>query len=287
MLNLLLAIIFSAVIPIILKHAHHRNLAEEVILTFNYIIATLVSIVMAFFKYFSRSFPTTSSKDFLILTLIGMVTGLMYYGAFYFYQKSVKDNGVSISIAVGKMGIIIPMLLSIILWQELPSPMQWLAIIISFTAILIINVQLREIKKSHVHLSLLLFFLIGGLGDFGNKLFETLLGAKLSEVFLIVVFATALLASSIITIRLAIKKKSISKESILFGIMVGIPNMLTAYFLILSLADMKAALVFPIYSGGAIVLSMLYSVLRFKERLMIKDILSIFMILLALLLINR
>ena len=36
MIGLILAIIFSAMIPVLLKYAHKRDLADEVILTFNY-----------------------------------------------------------------------------------------------------------------------------------------------------------------------------------------------------------------------------------------------------------
>lgn len=223
-----------------------------------------------------------TQQQLLPLILIGMVTGLLFYGAFYFYQKSVKDNGVSISIAVGKMGIILPMLLSILLWNEVPTSIQWIGIIVSLLAILIININPLELKNSQIHLSLIMFFIIGGLGDFGNKLFETVVGSEYSELFLTVVFGTALIASLYKTL----KHKGIQRLSILYGISVGVPNMLTAYFLIMALSTMNAAVVFPLYSGGAIVLSMLYSLFRFGERLKIKEFISIGLIVMALILIN-
>lgn len=282
MLSLLIAIIFSAMIPILLKYGHRRNVADEVILTFNYLIAFTVSCLMAFIKYSSSASIEKPTQGWLPLILIGIATGLMYYGAFYFYQRSVRDNGVSISIAVGKMGIVLPMILSLILWNEIPTILQWLGIFISLVAIAIININPKELKNSEIHLSLLMFFIIGGLGDFGNKLFETVVGADLSEVFLAIVFLTALLASSIETFR----QNRLSTRSVLFGLAVGIPNMLTAYFLIGALAVMNAAIVFPMYSGGAIVLSMIYSVIRFDEQLKSKEKVSILMILTALVLVN-
>lgn len=281
MLDLMIAVLFSAMIPIILKYGHRRALAEEVILSCNYMIASVVSLLFVLMEA-KGTMKDLDLSQLTLLILIGIVVGFLYYGAFYFYQKSVGDNGVSISIAVGKMGIVIPMFLSLILWKEIPTPIQWIGIVLSMAAIILINVNKNTLKGSHIRVSLILFFIIGGLGDFGNKLFEMTVGARYSSLFLLIVFVSALLASLYETI----KKSSFDKLSVLFGIAVGIPNMLTAFFLIRSLAQMKAAVVFPLYSGGAIVLSMIYSTLVLKEKLAKKEVVGIGIILLALILIQ-
>lgn len=282
MFDLLLAIIFSAMIPVLMKYAHKKNLADEVILTFNYLIAITVSLLFTFRKLDVYTGLFSDSKSLLILLSVGVLTGLMYYFAFYFYQKSVRDNGVSISIAVGKMGIVIPMILSLILWREMPEALQWLGIALSMIAIIIINVKQSDFKGAQIKTSLLLFFIIGGLGDFFNKLFEVNVGAQYSDLFLVVVFATALLSSLYSTI----KQKNISKLSIVYGIAVGVPNMLTAFFLISALSMMNATVVFPLYSGGAIMISMIWSMFAFNEQLKAKDAFAVALIFIALILIN-
>lgn len=282
MFNLLLAIIFSAMIPVLMKYAHKKNLADEVILTFNYLIAISVSIVFTLIKLENYTNLFTDSKSMIILSTVGTVTGLMYYSAFYFYQKSVRENGVSLSVAVGKMGIIIPMILSLILWHEIPAPLQWLGIVMSIVAIGIINIKANDFKGAKIKTSLLMFFIIGGLGGFFNKFFEVNVGAQYSDMFLVVVFGTALIASLYNTI----KHKNVSKLSVVYGFAVGIPNMLTAFFLISALSMMNATVVFPLYSGGAIMLSMLWSLFAFGEKLKLKDVVGIVLIFLALILIN-
>lgn len=282
MFNLLLAIIFSAMIPVLMKYAHNRNLAEEVILTFNYLIAVSVSLIFTLIKSEKYVELLSKSKSMSMVLIIGIVTGIMFYGGFYYYQKSVKDNGVSISIAVGKMGIIIPMILSLVLWHEIPTLLQWLGIFMSMLAIAIINIKPDVFKGAQIKTSLLLFFIIGGLGDFFNKFFQVIVGANYSDLFLVVVFSTALIASLYNTI----KHKNINKLSVAFGIAVGIPNMLTAFFLISALSMMNATVVFPLYSGGAIMLSMFWSMFAFNEKLKRKDVVSIVMIFIALVLIN-
>lgn len=282
MFDLILAFIFSGMIPVLLKYAHQKNLAEEVILTFNYLIALSVSLLFTVLNLENYTDLLTHSKPLLLLLIIGIVTGLMYYGAFYFYQKSVKENGVSLSIAVGKMGIVIPMLLSLLLWHEVPVPLQWVGILMSMIAIGIININPNDFKHARIKTSLLLFFIIGGLGDFLNKLFEVHVGSQNSDLFLVVVFSSALITSLFKTL----KYKNITKLSMIYGFAVGVPNMLTAFFLISALGKMNATVVFPIYSGGAIMLSMLWSIFAFGEELKKKDIISILLIFIALVLIN-
>lgn len=282
MFDLVLAIVFSAMIPVLLKYAHKKELSDEVILTFNYVIATIISISFVVVKRDEYQGVFNDFDTIRRLVIIGVVTGLMYYGAFYFYQKSVKDNGVSISIAVGKMGIVIPMILSLILWREFPSSIQWIGIVVSIIAIAIINVAPKDFAKTSLKTSLLLFFIIGGLGDFANKLFEVMVGSNSKDLFLAVVFLSALIVSLFRTVKF----KAINKLSIIYGFAVGIPNMLTAYFLISALSKMNATVVFPMYSGGAIMLSMIWSLFAFKERLKAKEITGVLLIILALVLIN-
>lgn len=282
MINLLLAIIFSAMIPVLLKYAHRQGLADEVILSFNYLIAVVISIGFTLNKAKVYSQLWYDNTSVTLLILIGIITGLAYYGAFYFYQKSVVENGVSISIAVGKMGIILPMILSLILWKEMPSGLQWIGIGLSMVAIGLINIRPKDFKGMVIRFSLLMFFIIGGMGDFFNKLFEVSVGEAFKDLFLAVVFGSALLVSLYNTIR----HRNVSVKSVAFGFGVGIPNMLTAYYLIAALGSMNAAIVFPMYSGGAIMLSMVWSLFAFGERLKKKELAGLVLILMALVLIN-
>lgn len=282
MFDLLIAIIFSAMIPVILKYAHKRHLNDEVILTINYVVAVIISICFVFLKWESYSSFFENKEAVRTLIVIGAVAGIFYYTAFFFYQKSVKENGVSLSIAVGKMGIIIPMVLSLLIWRDFPTSVQWVGIVISLVAIGLINISPKEISLGGVKTSLLLFFAIGGLGDFANKVYEVNLGTSSKDLFLGLVFFTAFLASLYKTLKVP-KPKPLS---FFFGCLVGIPNMLTAYFLISALSQMNATVVFPMYSGGAIVLSMIWSFIAFKEKLKIKELVGIIMILLALIMIN-
>ena len=282
MTDLILAILFSAIIPILLNYAHRNRLSDEVVLTFNYTLAVIISFIMTMTNRSTYGLLFEDSLQVIILTVIGIITGLMFYGSFYYYQKSVKDHGVALSIAVGKMGVILPLLLSLVIWKELPTPNQWLGILISIIAIGLISIHPSKFQHSPLKISLLFFLIMNGLGDFFNNLFESTVGASYKDLFLCVVFGCALLASSIPTI----KQKQINGKSVFFGFAIGLPNMLTTYFFINALSQLKDAVVFPLYSGGAIFLTSLWGILVFHERLKIKEAIGMIFILIALILIN-
>ncbi len=281
MIYLFIAIITSAMIPIMMKHAHRYAIDDAVILTFNYVLATLMSFIFLM-RHLSDYHSFFQTGPLLITLILGVFQGLLFYGAFYFYQRSVRENGIAVSIAAGKMGILIPMFLSFVLWHEIPTSLQWVAIVVSLFAIGLISIKPSSIEKVPLNTSLILFFLIGGFGDFSNKLFETTIGSEYADFFLTIVFASALLFSSINTFR----HGRITRTGIAFGFMTGLPNMLTALFFILALSHINALVAFPSYSGGAIMISSLYGLIIFKERLSAKNLVGILLILGSLVLIN-
>lgn len=157
MIHLLIAIAFSAMLPVLLKYAHQAKVSDEVVLSGNYFLAVLISLTFTLYKLDAYMSLWSNPGKLIGLMAIGLATGLFFYGAFYYYQKSVRENGVSLSIAVGKMGILIPVILSLILWQEFPTSIQWIGIILSLIAIGLINIHPEDFRKLHIRLSLLLF----------------------------------------------------------------------------------------------------------------------------------
>lgn len=200
-----------------------------------------------------------------------------------YYQKSVKENGVGVSGMIAKLGILIPMLFSILIWKEYPSPLQWLGIVLSLVSIVIVNVSSNALEKVEVKPAVLLLFVFGGMAEFSNKIYQQYALSEFKDVFLFSVFFMAFVVSLVYTLK---EKKKITKKDILTGFAVGIPNLYSSYFLILSLATLKTSVAFPIYSAGSIVLINIGGYVIFKEKLATKNQVAIFLTIIALVLIN-
>ncbi len=287
MLYLFLAVLCSSSIVMILKFSESRNLNRLVVTTCNYIVASMVSLFFVFKeKLFIKSSPEVSgfvsefsevlsggvfseSSSFIWASLTGFFGGILYFLGFIYIQKSIRENGAGITGAFSKIGIFIPMVLSIIFWKEYPSLVQWTGIILAVFAILLANYT-PDMKDSLLSFrkSLILVFIIVGTAEFSNKFFQNYAQSEYKSLFLFVVFSTALAIS---TVSALVEKEQFSKKDIITGLLVGIPNMFTSFFLISALKYIKATVAFPAYSAGTIVIINIGGLLIFKEKISRKD----------------
>ncbi|MDA3883999.1 MAG: SMR family transporter [Candidatus Delongbacteria bacterium] len=303
MIYLFLAVLSSASIAMILKFSETKNFNRYAVTTMNYIVAFSISLALSplslsgdlsfslssLMNEFNLVSPDKLSVagSFTWAVITGLVGGLLYFLGFIFIQKSIKINGVGITGAVGKIGILIPMLLSLFLWKEIPNSIQTLGILLAISAIILINISFKDIKrlKGFNYIIILLFF-IAGFAEFSNKIFEKYSLLEHKSFYLFTVFFSAFWISLFFTVKEIRKGVKITKNDILTGFLVGIPNMFASYFLIMSFEYYKATVAFPIYSSGSILLISIGGVVLFKEKLKRKEIVAICMIIAAVVLMS-
>lgn len=302
MFYLFLAIICSSSIALIFKYTENSNSNRYVITSSNYFIAFATSLFMILSRgllsgvkketSFIDDFKLLATNNLHILSpyssiiwglIVGAISGAFFFFSFTYYQKSVKENGVGVSGTIAKLGILIPMMFSIIIWKEFPTPIQWIGIMLSLLSILIVNLSPKSIEKFDIKPTIILLFIFGGMAEFSNKIYQKYALNRFKDVFLFSIFFVAFLISIFYTLR---KKSKIRKKDILTGFAVGIPNLFSSYFLILSLDTLKTSVAFPIYSAGSIVLINIGGFLIFKEHIERKNKVAIFLTIIALVLIN-
>ena len=284
MIFIFLAILSSASIALILKSSENRDLNRYAVTSANYIAAFTISIA---FSLSSSSVSFDPGPFLNSAVIIGLFGGVLYFLGFIFIQKSIRVNGVGITGAVAKTGIILPVILSMILWKEVPNVLQSAGVILSLAAIVMINISPREIGHvKSVNKTIILLFLVVGFAEFSNKLFEIYGGSDYKAVFLFVVFFTAFWVSLFFTLKGVKKGRKVTSTDILTGLIVGIPNMFASYFLIESFNYYKASVVFPTVSSGTIVMINIGGYLMFGERLKRKEITAVVMIIVAIVLMN-
>ncbi|MGY0401772.1 EamA family transporter [Carnobacterium jeotgali] len=302
MFYLMLAIICSASIALMFKYTENSNANRYVITSANYFIAVVISLVMIFsnklFTGMTREIPfakdislLSSNNDYILTPyssilwglMVGGIFGCFFFLSFVYYQKSIKENGVGISGTFAKLGILIPMIFSIVIWKEFPSTTQWVGIALSLVSILIVNLSQKSLEKFDIKPTIICLFFFGGMAEFSSKIYQKYALNDYKDVFLFALFFVALLLSIFYTVR---KKGAITKKDILTGFAVGIPNLFSSYFLILSLTTLKTSVVFPIYSAGSIVLINIAGFFIFKEKITKKNQIAIILTIVALVLIN-
>ncbi len=304
MIYILLAVLCSSSIALIFKYSETRNLNRYAVTSANYFIAFMVSLIMVItdklylleekfninnfqeevYQVIIRNegiFSLNSSIAWSII--IGIIAGIFFFSSFIYYQYSVRKNGVGLAGAFAKLGILVPMTLSIILWREIPGKIQWLGIILSLASIIIVNISFENKIVNNIKINLVLLFLFGGIAEFSNKIFQKYALVEYKSLFLFFVFFTAFSISVYFTYK---RKRDFTKNDILIGFAVGVPNLFSSFFLILALNNLKTSVVFPIFSAGTIVIISIAGAMIFKEKLTRKEITSIIMTIIALVLIN-
>ncbi|MCF8009488.1 MAG: EamA family transporter, partial [Halanaerobiales bacterium] len=268
MISLLFAIICSSSIALIFKYSELIKANRYLVTTSNYLTASLISLVListskeifwpklihldSFLKEFKPIFTSeglkfTTETSNLWAAFIGIIGGIFFFLAFIFYQKSVKDEGVGLAGTFAKLGILIPMILAIFFWNEIPEAVQWIGIILALLAIIIVNFPFDKDFKKALRWTLIFLFIFGGMGEFANKIFQYYGQIYEKNLFLFFVFFTAFIISLVYVL---IRGDRFKKRDIIIGALVGIPNLFSSFFLINALDELKTAVVFPIFSAG-------------------------------------
>lgn len=302
MFYLFLATICSATIALIFKYTESSDTNRYLITSSNYFIAFSTSLAMASYKglftglikeqSFIQEFRFLLSQETYTLSpyssviwgaIVGTISGAFFFLSFIYYQKSVKENGVGVSGCFAKLGILIPMIFSIIIWREFPSYIQWVGIILSLISILIINLSSKSLDKFDLKPTIILLFIFGGMAEFSSKIYQQYALNEYKDIFLFFIFFVAFLISIFFTLK---QKSKFDIKDMITGFAVGIPNLFSSYFLILSLDTLQTSVAFPLYSAGSILLINIGGFVIFKEKISNKNKFAIGLIMLALVLIN-
>jgi drug/metabolite transporter (DMT)-like permease len=278
MLYLVLAILFSSLFPITIRISNHYKTNSNAMIVFNYFFGAIISLVL-----FILNLPNPLDKQEILKALIiGIPTGIIYYFGLLLYQLAIKQNGVSIAALFMKISLVIPIILSIIIFLERPLLNQYIGILLAIVAIIYLNGGIKQIKG--VTPLLLLLFICAGLGDFFNKVFQDLGSEQYSHLFIFFNFITAASFGFFKNIKGVMDHIDLKHST--FGIIIGLVNALTTQFIVLTFTRIPASIALVILNVSVIVIVSLIGVLFFKEKLSKKHVLSFILIIISLVLIS-
>ena len=275
MLNLLLAIVSSALVSITMRLSGTKIKNNIAMLAVNYIMCACLAWG---YTGFGGLFPAQGGSTLLM----GSINGILYLAGFVLLQRSIRVNGVVLSSTFIKLGLLVSMVVSVAFFGERPAAWQWAGFALAVAAIVLMNYRPGEGKAGNMA-GLLLLLLAGGGGDAMSKVFEELGNSAQSGHFLLYTFLVALICCLLLCAR---KKQSIGKMEWAFGLLVGIPNFFSAKFLLGALKDIAAVIVYPVYSVATILTVTVTGILVFREKLEKRQWLALAMILVALVLLN-
>ena len=258
MLYLILAIMSSTMISVVMRLSSDKISANLSMLAVNYLICAVLGAGYAGFDLW-----LPAATGFSLTVGLGVLSGVLYLSGFVMLQRSIRKNGIVLSSIFMKLGLLVPIGMSLLMFHEIPTPAQILGFFIAVCAIVLINLK-KDADAKGFGLGLIALLLVGGGCDAMSKVFEVYGPANLSEQFLFYTFAVAFLLCAGIA---AYGKERPGLRELMFGTLIGIPNFFSAKFLLLALGRLPAVVVYPSFSVATLLCITLAGVAVFRERL--------------------
>jgi drug/metabolite transporter (DMT)-like permease len=260
MTAVILTVLCSSSIAIILKLNDTRNGPALVLLSANYFMAACISLLL----FYGGEIKTGSPESFFF----GIILGSIFVYAFFLFTLSVRVAGTALATVSSRLSVVVPVILAMVIFREIPGMLQILGLFFAIFTIYLFYRSLRNNSTGHIHLKdylILIMLLIGiGINDFCMKLFQSWRPAAEKPFFLLCIFGSAWIYSSVYII---IKKIPVDRRTVGLGLLLGIPNIFSSYFLIAALTEVEAIVVYPLVNIGIIVVTALAAWIIWREKL--------------------
>lgn len=285
MFQLFMAVVCSSSVAVILRVSGRFGLRKLEVIAVNYLTAVAVSLLIqgggiaTSFRILENVTRQIASgggsslpqqRGVLWGIVAGIPLGIIYFLAFIVYRRALREKGLGLSGGFAKMGILLPMALSMLIWREFPGKLQWAGIAVAIAAVFIGAFHRASEGTGRFAPVLLLVFIANGMAEFGSKVYQHLGGGENRDFFLLWVFGVAFLCS-VTGIVKEWKKGSVrcglNPLSAALGVPLGLVNYFSSWFLIPALGELNASVVFSVFGAGTVTLLSVTGVTAFGERL--------------------
>jgi drug/metabolite transporter (DMT)-like permease len=281
MLYLFLSIIASTIIFILFKFFDKYKISNIQAITVNYLIA----VILGYFTSSENiSFQIIPDKSWFNISL---VSGIMLMLTFIIYAFSVQKAGIAITSVLGKMSVIIPVLLGLLMFQEKITWIRITGIIMAMTAFYLTLKRSSQEKARLKYIILpILLFIGNGLNDSFFKIAQELYIHNDYTTFLITAFFISMIIGVIVLIVLFItKKEKLHYKNIFAGVILGVINWYATYFFLVGLEFYDVSVFVPVFSASIVCIAALIGYFFFHEKLSKINIIGIALAIIAIILI--
>jgi drug/metabolite transporter (DMT)-like permease len=236
--------------------------------------------------------------------------GFTFIGTFYLMGITTQKAGVTVATLANKMSMVIPVLINLLVFKSTQNFdfFNGLGLLCALAAVVMSSYTSKKDSENETQNSIentqiatkpnplaafilpVSIFFLGGVIDTSLSYANLKLLQKGEEtVFPIVLFATAACIGLVgIAYNWLVKKEPFTQKSLFAGIILGVPNYFSIYFLLQALSDFggNGAFVIPILNIGTILLATFISVLLLGDKLNRINIMGVLLALVAIVLLS-
>ena len=207
--------------------------------------------------------------------------GIMFILVFNIMALTSQKNGLSVASVSSKMSVVIAIVFGVWYYEENLSLIKFIGILLALIAVYLTSSKEKNgiVQKNKDFLFPILLFFGSGAIDTSLKYVETSFVEEGGvPLFSATIFGCAFVLGVIVLMYQKIKGiLSFELKSIFGGILLGVPNYFSIVYLLkaLSTEGMESSSAFTLNNVGIVILSTLFGLFIFKEKLIIKNWLGI------------
>ncbi len=280
MLYFLLAVVFTVMLYLIMRAYPRYQVDSFHAVVFNYYSCVLTGLLLTPDLRVFEQVRWTSEG-----TVLTMALGAMFVTAFMLIGLTAQKVSVTATSLAGNMSLVIPVLFGLFVFKNNNkdfTALNYLGLVLALVALALGAIQRSpkaaanattegQVAKQALWIfPILTFFASGTNNTLINFLSSKYYPAGQITVFMIIAcFGAVLIGTSILGYRTIAHGHKLKFRSVVGGLLLGVPNFLSLYFLLLALAAFgnSAAYVFPIYNILTMLVSALAAWVLYKERL--------------------
>lgn len=284
MIYLIVSVLISSLLFVIFKlfEVYKVNTLQAIVV--NYITAATTGFIVYNGNITISQIPQTSwfwGTVFL---------GFLFISVFNLMALTSQQNGLSVASVAGKMSVVIPIIFGVWAYKESLHTLKIFGIVLALIAVYLTALKRKGIANKNNLLLPFLLFIGSGIIDAAIKYFETrYLPEGGIPIFSATIFAIAAIIGIIILSFKAIQGMlNVTLKNIIAGICLGVPNYYSIYFLLkaLNTEGLESSTLFTINNVGIVMLTTIFGLLLFKEKLIAKNWYGITLAIISILIIS-
>lgn len=266
MIYIVLSVLLNSFLFVVFKLVGKWQIPTFQVLVFNYFVAFLVGLLVMQTHY---DVAKVLSSSWFVWSLF---LGFLFISVFFVTGKTAQQQGLSVASVASKMSVIIPVLSGVFIFREYLNFVNIIGILIALMAVYLSTKKEKGdiISKSNLILPILLFFGAGTIDTLLKVIQHFYVNESEITLFSMTTFLTAgLVGASMLTISIFRKKQSFKVQSIAGGLLLGIPNFFSLFYMIKMLdhPTWNSATIFTFHNVAIVLVTTLTGVFIFKEKL--------------------
>ncbi len=266
MIYFILVIVLNTLLSVLFKIFPKYNIDTFQAIVFNYITCVITG------TWYLGAMPFTTTQMHAAWLPYAIIMGIAFISVFNLIGYCTKTIGITATTISNKLSLIIPVIISIIAYNETSTTLRIIGILLAIPAVYFSSKKTEKADKQNSWKLITLLFLLSGLLDSFVKFVETtfLNHTEDQAYYTIYVFSTAAIIGMGILIQNLIRKKTkFELMNVIAGCILGIPNYFSIYFFIKLLNShiMNSSAIIPIANIGVVVCAAIAALFLFKERM--------------------